>query len=1094
MKTPAAGVPTTKTTKTATIATPAASPGDALAQLRHRVVQNHAVLQHGIDELREASEQRFDSLNTTLNEILAKLSTTTVTTSTEVPAVSLATSAQAASRRSTDTFISEASFAGFQQQNVRAPTSGTSTHGRVYHDADRHSELSDDNVHVARQSLHKLHSLPRFSGASEQWPKFIMRYKQTTEAYGYSAIDNSLRLQECLEGEALDAVDSMLNDGSQTDAVIEELESRFGRPELLAQTQLHRVREVQPIPEERPELMVPYASRVRNMVAYIDQPKTRKYLENPELLEELVMKMPLSRRHKWGEYACTLEPEASLHDFAQWLKAQATSISKMTPAAVLAAATLPTIQTTVPARQAAKPPMQQRRDRINVAAMSRESYCGVCDNSSHDIGQCRRIDRMEVDERWDIAREKHLCFSCLKHGHGLANCNAREVCGINGCTRPHHQLLHAPNESDTSSGSAVAGTSEGHRNPFNRRTAQNEQSIESVPACTREEIERINTSQTDSTNTMYRIVPVTLHGANRSIQTFAYLDNGSSISVVEDKLADELQLSGHLSPMELEVYSGLCMTERSRIVTLGISGMRNTAKFGINVRTVRKLMLPTQTLCMQDLVTRFDYLRGLPVDSYEQAMPRILIGLDNVHLGVSTRTIMRDESGLVATCTKLGWVVCGKTSPGPELSGGVEFETQSEDTHMYGIDQMIRDDIDLQIFGVRHFDNVLVSRDDARTREIGTRTTAQRGDHHETELPWRNDSTNLPASHDDMAMRRLPAVERSTKRDSTFASEYAALMDGDVQKAYARLLTTEKAAQDHERVWYGPIQIRIREKGVDAQQSLWRSAFSPCCAQNVKSLNVDKYEEQFPTAVRWLYDDVRYIDHFVASFDMEIEAARGTKEIEEVYKHGGFEWRGFLSSSETVLREIGELRANDTTVNIALDTSAPKTNIADWYWWPTALYVTDDEEDEEHWPQDPALSPCVDGADEVKPRTAQMVCTVTSSNTLVQITCFSHFHKFRYMAYVLWYIRIPLPRTRRSGELQPDELEEAERRLVIASQANEFAAEIDAIKSARESDQRSALRTLLKHIDGQCLLRVTGRLDLASLIMAAVHRRLRHQY
>lgn len=50
--------------------------------------------------------------------------------------------------------------------------------------------------------------------------------------------------------------------------------------------------------------------------------------------------------------------------------------------------------------------------------------------------------------------------------------------------------------------------------------------------------------------------------------------------------------------------------------------------------------------------------------------------------------------------------------------------------------------------------------------------------------------------------------------------------------------------------------------------------------------------------------------------------------------------------------------------------------------------------------------------------------------------------------------------------------------------ADVFAAEIGAIKSGRRIKQ---------HIDTQCLLRVTGRLGLASLIVAAVHRRLKHQ-
>lgn len=89
--------------------------------------------------------------------------------------------------------------------------------------------------------------------------------------------------------------------------VIEALESRFARPELLAQAQLRSVREIPSIPENRPELIVPFSSKVSNVVAYLNKPKTMHYLSNPELLEQLVQKLPLSQRHKWAEHAVDIE-------------------------------------------------------------------------------------------------------------------------------------------------------------------------------------------------------------------------------------------------------------------------------------------------------------------------------------------------------------------------------------------------------------------------------------------------------------------------------------------------------------------------------------------------------------------------------------------------------------------------------------------------------------------------------------------------------------------------------------------------------------------------------------------------------------------
>lgn len=56
-----------------------------------------------------------------------------------------------------------------------------------------------------------------------------------------------------------------------------------------------------------------------------------------------------------------------------------------------------------------------------------------------------------------------------------------------------------------------------------------------------------------------------------------------------------------------------------------------------NVRTVSKMNLPIQSIRMEDLVRRFESLRGIPVDSYDNAVPQVIIGLNNVHLGLATR-------------------------------------------------------------------------------------------------------------------------------------------------------------------------------------------------------------------------------------------------------------------------------------------------------------------------------------------------------------------------------------------------------------------------------------------------------------------------
>lgn len=380
----AGAVSVSGTAKTTKPTTPAAPVDDALAQLRARVDRNQQAVKRSLEifsenarTTREHNDAQFQNINASLAALLAHFPSSTSTTTSTVAA------SQAAGTSRSASVASDASFRGFSDTNP-PPAPTVSAVSAAF------ANISIDAAPIARQAPRKLHSLPKFSGAPDEWPKFFMRYQQTTEAYGYSSIDNSLRLQDSLTGEALDAVDNMLNDGSHTDAVIAELESRFGRPELLAQMQLQRIREILPIPETRPELMVPYASKVANMMSYIDQPKTRQYLDNPELLEQLIQKLPLSRRHDWGKFAIGVEPFPTIRHFNTWLKEQARCVSMMTPAATLAAATLPT-QTTSSARP--KPAAtQQRRDRVNHVATS--------NRANAPYATCPIMTSANVDDFW----------------------------------------------------------------------------------------------------------------------------------------------------------------------------------------------------------------------------------------------------------------------------------------------------------------------------------------------------------------------------------------------------------------------------------------------------------------------------------------------------------------------------------------------------------------------------------------------------------------------------------------------------------------------------------------------------------------------
>ena len=71
--------------------------------------------------------------------------------------------------------------------------------------------------------------------------------------------------------------------------------------------------------------------------------------------------------------------------------------------------------------------------------------CVYC-HEEHGLLDCQDFTEASVGSRWDIARSMKLCFRCLGEDHQIQGCSENRVCGVNGCQRQHHRLLHRQNE------------------------------------------------------------------------------------------------------------------------------------------------------------------------------------------------------------------------------------------------------------------------------------------------------------------------------------------------------------------------------------------------------------------------------------------------------------------------------------------------------------------------------------------------------------------------------------------------------------------------------------------------------------------------
>ncbi|XP_055641204.1 uncharacterized protein LOC129778361 isoform X2 [Toxorhynchites rutilus septentrionalis] len=153
---------------------------------------------------------------------------------------------------------------------------------------------------AARSGVSK--KLPMFSGKPEDWPLFYGMYQASTEACGYSDIENLVRLQECLKGQALEMVRGQLLLPKSVPRVIEKLRQLYGRPEKLLQSHLEKVHRLEPPKTGKLATFISFGTAVEQLCEHLEAADLKQHLVNPLLIQDLVKKLPDNDKREWVRF------------------------------------------------------------------------------------------------------------------------------------------------------------------------------------------------------------------------------------------------------------------------------------------------------------------------------------------------------------------------------------------------------------------------------------------------------------------------------------------------------------------------------------------------------------------------------------------------------------------------------------------------------------------------------------------------------------------------------------------------------------------------------------------------------------------------
>lgn len=262
--------------------------------------------------------------------------------------------------------------------------------------------------------------------------------------------------------------------------------------------------------------------------------------------------------------------------------------------------------------------------------------CPKC-SKEHQLDQCQEFKSLSNGDRLSFVSRSRLCFYCFGRGHPAFKCHRSRECGIKGCKKRHHRLLH-----DNNSGEEADQTA------------------------------RANSACTSPTQVALGVIRETFCGPNgRKATINILLDEGSDTTLVRDGLLRKLGVNGETKPLKIRGVTGVESRHQSKRVQLQLEGEEGR-RFNINVSSLPKVCEGVPVIGWSKLQIKWAHLDDLPLSETGGRID-ILLGLDHASLLIPTDYRIGEANEPCAWKTILGWVVRGPIGDGGSMPARVHL-------------------------------------------------------------------------------------------------------------------------------------------------------------------------------------------------------------------------------------------------------------------------------------------------------------------------------------------------------------------------------------------------------------------------------------
>lgn len=287
------------------------------------------------------------------------------------------------------------------------------------------------------------------------------------------------------------------------------------------------------------------------------------------------------------------------------------------------------------------------------------------------------------------------------------------------------------------------------------------------------------------------------------METYAFLDPGSSGTFCTENLARKLNLSGKRTSILQRTMSQRKIVNAHVVSGLKVSGMDENDFIDLpDVLTQKDMPVSKLNIPRQGDVNQWSYLRDVKLHDIHADVD-LLIGTDAPKVMEPWELINSQGNGPYTVRTRVGWVINGPLrGRGNRIKGDCSAVTANR-ISVEHLQEMLVKQYNHDFNERSSEEKSEMSREDIKFMDVVNSTTELIGNHYSIDLLFREENPVLPDNRC-IAEQRLQSLKRKFKQNRPFKEEYTAFLDNMITRGYAELVPPDQLKQSDGKLWYIP--------------------------------------------------------------------------------------------------------------------------------------------------------------------------------------------------------------------------------------------------------------------------------------------------